>query len=158
MTEMTRTSRMSSVTTHASADSHDDGVDRRRAFYFALPPTLAALLPCPVVLEMLGSWRYYVGRPSAYLVIAPLALAVAAAPGYLVAAAQRGPISVLGVGRRWWLRLSLIAGLAASAVGLWAGTLMFLFAPPSFASLLCCGYLIWRLETLRRPTTGPTNG
>jgi len=88
-------------------------LDRRRAFCFALPPALALIMPLPVVAEVLGYWREYIGCPSTYYVLGPIFVGLAAAPGYLYAASLRRPVSQLTAQRRWWLRLRgcLIADL-----------------------------------------------
>jgi hypothetical protein len=87
-----------------------------------------------------GFWAPYT------LVALPFYVGLLAAPGYF-AALMVQPRWLHGSGiRRLWVRLSLGLGLACAAVGMWAGSLMVLFAPPALVTGICCGVVWWRFE------------
>jgi len=73
----------------------------------------------------------------------PVYVAVLAAPGYLACLFEPVGARASSWLRRWWIRASLGAAALAAVAGVWGSTLMFLFGPPSLASLICA-VVLWR--------------
>jgi hypothetical protein len=99
----------------------------------------------PIAFLPLESWKMGAAGSAGFslLLALPAYLAIAAVPGYVYCVLSRAAARDLPSARRWWIRVSMATAIACSAVGLWAGTLMWLFAPPSLLSLICA-VVIWR--------------
>jgi hypothetical protein len=120
---------------------------------FLWPPALTLIVATPIAqLPFEGDPR---GFFAGYTLIAlPFYVGLLAAPGYM-AALLADPRWLHGSGiRRSWVRLSLVLGLACAAVGIWAGSLMILFAPPALVTGICCGVVWWRFERAGRALRG----
>lgn len=116
-----------------------------------LGPVAAMVIAIPIAMLPLEAWTQGAGEyPARYLLLAaPAYLSIAAAPGYVYCLLSRNKALNISSARRWWIRSSMAMATACSAVGLWAATLMWLFGPPSLASLICTIILWRRFE--RRP-------
>lgn len=108
-------------------------------------PAISMLMAAPMGLGAAGM----LPDASAFLILAPIALGLAAAPGYLTAVLRWERLAALSPARRWWVRTSFLAGLAAGLLGAVIGLAFIL---PSIAAVLTVVNLvrIWvRLERRR---------
>jgi hypothetical protein len=107
------------------------GFERTRALRFqgVLWPALAVGMAAPITYGAIGGSL----DGTALLLISPAVLAFLAAPGYLVALLSFRPLRDLPGVRRWWIRLSFVAALAACLVG---GVIGLAFILPSIAAAL----------------------
>jgi hypothetical protein len=92
-------------------------------------PTLAVGMAAPITLGAMGGSV----DGDALLLISPAALALLAAPGYLSALLTWRPLRGHEGVRRWWIRGSFAAALAACLVG---GVIGLAFILPSIAAAL----------------------
>ena len=111
---------------------------------FAIPPVLAMLVAAPMALAI---W-INPGGPTLtqLLLVGPFYLGIICAPGYARAVMTQSKARERPLGERWWLRLSLSLALVCGLAGLVGGYWMFLFAPPSLATLALTAYLFYRFE------------
>jgi len=107
------------------------GVERALALRVqgVLWPTLAVGMAAPITLGAMGGTV----DGDALLLISPAALALLAVPGYLSALLTWRPLRGLQGVRRWWIRGSFAAALAACLVG---GVIGLAFILPSIAAAL----------------------
>lgn len=125
-----------------------------RTVVYALVPAAALVFGSPVAFAIWDAPRLTWGG---MLIVAPFYLGVLSAPAYLHLAYTGVRSSLVGPVRRWWVRGSLGAALAASLGGIWGGTMVFFLLPPSLISAVAI-VLLWRgFERVpRQPGRGTT--
>lgn len=115
-----------------------------RAIALSLPGGLALLLAMPI-----AAMPWYGPSLVMLAIAAPFYIGLMAAPGFVYAALFGDSARSLEPRRRWWIRLSLYGVLLCSAGGVYGGTLMALFLPPSLVSGAIAVFLLYRFEKRR---------